>query len=60
MKERLKRLENKFPKKMPAVFVYATGANGEVITEGALAQTLQDIRTAKDDPEVICIEVRLS
>jgi len=60
MKERLKRLENKFPKKMPEVFVYATGANGEVITEGALAQTLQAITTAKADPEVICIEVRLS
>ena len=57
-RERIERLERKAPAQPLKVFSYGVDSNGELVSSGMLGRTLQDIRTAKADPQALVVRVQ--
>ena len=58
-RQRIERLESKIPRTKPNTFVYARDSQGDLLTEGALAQTPEAVERALNDPHTFVVQVRM-
>ena len=57
-RERIERLERKAPAQPLRVLAYGVDKPGELVSDGMLATTPQDLETAEADPQALVVRVQ--